>query len=181
MNIIIVDKNDNQIGVKERDAIDRDNDIYRVSCLWLFNHHGNILLAQRAFSKRHDPGMWGPAVAGTIEEGETYEGNIVKETEEEIGVTGLAMTKGDKVFRDGNRRHFTQRFFAVTDLDITDFRPDPREVHSIRWWEREEFENALREHPEEFLPSLKKEGALDSVWRWFEQKQEGGRSYELEV
>lgn len=172
MNIIIVDENDNQIGVKERDAVDRDNDIYRVSCLWLFNSHGEILLAQRAFTKRHDPGTWGPAVAGTIEEGETYESNIVKETEEEIGISGLSMVKGDKVFRDGNRRHFTQRFFAITDLDIHDFRPDPREVHSTRWWKREEFESALHKHPENFLPSLKKEGALDSIWNWFNQKPE---------
>ena len=31
----------------------------------------------RSFTKSHDPGKWGPAVAGTVEEGETY--NFLKE------------------------------------------------------------------------------------------------------
>lgn len=92
--IIIVDENDTIIGHKNRDSME-DGDMYRVSALWIQNSKGDILLAQRSFDKRNDPGKWGPAVAGTVEEGETYESNIIKEAEEEIG---LKNSHFDKAF-----------------------------------------------------------------------------------
>ena len=66
--IIIVDKEDNIIGYKDRYKLD-PSDIYRVSALWLTNSKEDILLAQRSFDKKHYPGKWGPAVAGTVKKG----------------------------------------------------------------------------------------------------------------
>ena len=59
-DIIIVDENDNIIGHKKRGTLDK-KDIYRVSALWIQNPKGDILLAQRKFTKKHHPGRWGPA------------------------------------------------------------------------------------------------------------------------
>ena len=67
--IIIVNEDDNQIGLKERGTLNDDGDIYRVSGLWVVNLKGDILLAQRGFSKTNHPGEWGVAVSGTVEEG----------------------------------------------------------------------------------------------------------------
>lgn len=47
---IIVDKDDNVVGAKERNEIVQ-SDIYRVSCLWLRNLKGDVLLAQRRLIK----------------------------------------------------------------------------------------------------------------------------------
>ncbi len=47
LQIIVVDENDNVIGSKSRDEIDYSKDIYRVSCLWVTNPKGEVLLAQR--------------------------------------------------------------------------------------------------------------------------------------
>ena len=88
MKIPIVNEQEEIIGYKERD--DRnDKDIIRITGLWVTNKERNILLARRSFNKKHHPGVWGPAVSGTVEEGETYESNIIKEAEEEIGLTGF--------------------------------------------------------------------------------------------
>lgn len=52
--IPIVNDNDKIIGYKPRD--DRNTkDMYRVSALWITNSKGDILLAQRAFTKKHNP------------------------------------------------------------------------------------------------------------------------------
>lgn len=70
--MILVDDNDQEIGQKlKRDRV--VSDIYRVSALWIKNSRGESLLARRGFNKRTDPGVWGPAVAGTVEIGETYD------------------------------------------------------------------------------------------------------------
>jgi len=70
--IHIVDENDRLIGVKNRAAIGYAKDIYRVSALWLTNPDGYVLLAKRANQKDKEPGVWGPAVSGTVEENEDY-------------------------------------------------------------------------------------------------------------
>jgi len=98
MKRIIVDKNDRVIGAKESQDIDFLNEIYRVSALWLWNSSGEVLVAQRKKSKGNDAGKWGPSVAGTVEEGESYEQNIVKEVEEEIGVRGVEISLDKKHF-----------------------------------------------------------------------------------
>src|SRR3989344_2570418 len=111
---IIVDEHDNPIGLKDREDITSE-DIYRVSLLWITNSKGEILLARRAYTKSHDPGKWGPAVAGTVEEGETYESNIIKEAEEELGLTNLKLVSGARLRKRTNYNYFVQQFSIVLD------------------------------------------------------------------
>lgn len=116
--IIIVNENDEIIGYKPRDSLNRQ-DIYRVSALWIKNSKGDILLAQRSFSKKHHPGKWGPAAAGTVEDGETYDSNIIKEAEEELGLTGYRFENGPKALVSGNYPYFRQFYtlFLMKRLD----------------------------------------------------------------
>ena len=83
----IVNENDEIIDYKPRNEIDYKKDYYRIGCLWLTNSKGEVLLAQRLLTKDKDPGMWGPSAAGTLEKGESYESNIYKEAEEELGLS----------------------------------------------------------------------------------------------
>lgn len=78
MKIPVVNEQDEIIDYKDRSVLD-PRDLCHVTGLWVTDSDGNILLAQRSFKKKHDPGIWGPAVSGTVEEGETYESNIIKE------------------------------------------------------------------------------------------------------
>ena len=166
MNIIIVDENDNPVGVRARGERGRGapSGIYRVASLWLTNSRGEILLAQRALTK-NDPGKWVPPVNGTVEEGETYESNILKEIVEELGVTDLHPKPAHKFFRvELDRRYFVQFFEDVTDKAIADFYPDPYEIMGLRWWTEEELRTAVREHPENFVTYIvDKYGAEPSV------------------
>lgn len=150
--IIIVDEKDNIIGSKERDKV--KGEIYRVSALWLKNPKNQFLLARRAFSKTNNPGKWGPAVAGTVEEGESYEENIIKEAEEEIGLRNLKIKKGAKVYSGGKYKHFTQLYTTTTDKIDLDFNKE--EIAEIKWFSNEEFLEQFNSHPEEFLENMKK-------------------------
>ncbi|MEK7447259.1 MAG: NUDIX domain-containing protein [Patescibacteria group bacterium] len=154
--IIVVDENDNEIGVKERSEITHD-DIYRVSGLWLTNSRGEILLAQRSLKKdkAHDPGKWGPAVAGTVEDGETYEANIEKEIEEELGVKGLDLKKTEKKFRDtGVRRYFVQVFTSILDRPAEDFIISKNEVEQVKWFSKAELRKWFQEKPDDFISTM---------------------------
>ena len=124
--IVVVDENDIEIGFQDRN--DDGNFICRVSALWLTNSKGEILMAQRALTKKWGAGKWATAVAGTVDEGETYDSNIVKEIYEELGVTlGLEnLTRGSKFFVRGSHDYFLQWYFATLDKAIKEFTVPPK-------------------------------------------------------
>jgi isopentenyldiphosphate isomerase len=125
----VVDGNDEYIGDKERSELDFQKDIYRVAALWLTNSANEVLIAQRKFSKDRDPGLWGPAVAGTVEPGETYETNIYKEAEEEIGLSGLVFTLGPKLRVKTPRNYFCQ-------------------------WYKDKLVQEVAQQPEKYIPTM---------------------------
>jgi len=155
----VVDKNDNIIGIKDRSEIDFNKDIYRVSALWLTNSKGEVLIAQRKLTKDRDPGLWGPAVAGTIEKGETYESNIYKEAEEEIGLTGVKFKTGPKLFvspKDAPtpRSFFGQWFFGECDLAADKFILQEEEVEAVKWIKPKDLKQDIQQHPEIYTPTM---------------------------
>jgi isopentenyl-diphosphate delta-isomerase len=153
--IIVVNEKDEIIGYKERD--DKNNsDISRVSALWIFNSNKDVLLAQRSILKTRSPGKWGPAVAGTIEEGETYESNIIKETAEEIGlqIEESQLSIGKKKFFQPEHPYFGQMFYLESDLSVSEFHPREGEVEQVKWVKLDELSVWLENSKEEFTPSM---------------------------
>ena len=153
--IVVVNEKDDVIGFKERESL-KSEEIYRVSALWITNNKGEILLARRAFSKSHDPGKWGPAVAGTIEEGETYESNIVKEAEEELGIKNIKFSKVDKVRGVfGEHNYFCQWYLANINKKLSEFKVRREEVAEIKWFSKQELLTEFKKNPDEFLTTMK--------------------------
>lgn len=155
LKVIIVDKNDNVIGLKERENLKND-DLYRVSALWIESSKEEVLLARRALTKSHDPGKWGPAVARTLEEGETYDLGILKGAEKEVGLKNIKFKKGSKVKIKlaGRLRYFLQWYLAEIDKPAREFKIQKSEVEEVRWFSKDELEKKLRENPNEFIYSV---------------------------
>lgn len=153
--IIIVDNNDNIIGSKLRSEIDYKKDIHRVSAVFVTNSNEQVLITHRKLTKDTNPGLWGPAVAGTVEEGETYEENAYKEAEEEIGLTGVELKVGPKRYREKPRAHFTQWFLYNGDIDIKDLTIQEDEVEQIVWADKETLINDTKENPGKYVRGFK--------------------------
>lgn len=149
-DLIIVNEKDNVIGYKAREDV-KHKDIYRVSALWIKNSKGEFLLAKRALTKKNNPGKWGPAVAGTIEQGETYKENMYKETEEELGLKNIKLEKGPKIRVTGEHNFFTQWYLLTLDKNLEYFTIQEEEVDQIKWFTKEEFEKQIKENPSDFL------------------------------
>lgn len=153
MKIPIVDESDNVIEYRERDNKDMES-IYRVSSLWITDINGKILLARRAFNKSHDPGKWGPAVAETVEEGETYEENIIKEACEELGLKDIKPVIGLKKRKRTKWNYFSQEFLLTLPADFADFKVAEDEVAEVKWFLPEELKKKLKENPDDFLKGI---------------------------
>lgn len=150
----IVNDDDVIIGHKERHAIDWKRDIYRIGAVWLTNSKGEVLIAQRLLTKDKDPGKWGPAAAGTLEEGETYESNAYKEAEEEIGLKGVPLRKGPKQRFHEPRESFCQWYLGSCDWPAEQFVPQPTEVERVKWVTLDWLRKDVARRPEDYTPSF---------------------------
>ena len=149
--IVIVNEDDKIIGFKNRKKL-CTSDIYRVSALWIVNDHGQILLSQRDVHKKIDPGKWGPAVSGTIEKGEGYLQNIIKETREEIGIdlVKYAFKEIDKIHTVLEYNFFCQWYLLRQNIKIDDLMRQKNEVMDIKWFDKNEFSDNLKKYPEKY-------------------------------
>lgn len=145
---IIVNEQDEIIGHKHRHEIWPD-DIYRVAALWIENSKGEVLLAQRGFTKKNNPGKWWPAVAGTIDKWESYEENIYKEAEEELGIVGKTFSFVTKVYNPWPKFfYFCSWYELLLDRKIEDFVLEYPQVESVRWFRKDEIKNMIENSPE---------------------------------
>jgi isopentenyl-diphosphate delta-isomerase len=82
----IVNDHDEVIGQADKTEIEEKGLICRVAFVMLRNHRGDLLLHQRAATKRAYPLYWSGAAAGHVNAGETYEEAAHRELREELGI-----------------------------------------------------------------------------------------------
>jgi isopentenyldiphosphate isomerase len=153
MLIPIVNEDDEIIGYKERNEIQTE-DTYRIAALWIVNEFGETLLTQRAATKSHNPDKRTVAVNGTVEQGETYEENIIHETQEEIGIS---ISSPHLILKEKSTSagwtHFVS-LFLIQLPKATPFVFDPREVQATKRVSLVELEQRLEEKPDDFVGSF---------------------------
>lgn len=152
--IPIVNEEDCEIGSIEKNKFDKTKgDIYRTVSLILLNKNREILIQRRALTKSTYAGKWDfSAVAGHVRLGETYLDAIKRETEEEIGLTGIVFKELEKTFTEtaDNKRRFTQIFSAVVDISISELRIPENEVAEVKFISMNELKNMYLHNSKEF-------------------------------
>lgn len=154
--VIVVNREDEIVDYRDRNDWNT-SDIIRVAALWIYNSENQVLIAQRSLNKVRSPGLWAMSVAGTVEEGENYESNIIKETEEEVGLTIKAedLVLAPKNFIDVEHAYFVQMYFLKLDFPVTDFNPRVGEVEQVKWISLEELSTWFADRPQDFTPAFK--------------------------
>lgn len=130
----------------------------KVALIWLINEKDEVLLARRASHLDTDAGVWGPSVSGGVDEGETYQETVVREAQEEIGLTPGTFSPihlFDEAYdhEDGKGREFGV-FYARVDSSVIDkLALEPDEVAEVRWATIDVLEDELSQKPETIIIS----------------------------
>jgi len=85
--VILVDENDNQIGLMPKMEAHEKAVLHRAFSVFVFNSSNELMLQQRALHKYHSPGLWTNTCCSHQREGE---GNVqagMRRLQEEMGFT----------------------------------------------------------------------------------------------
>lgn len=84
--LILVDENDNEIGLMEKLAVHQTGSLHRAFSVFIFNTKGELLLQQRADDKYHSGGLWTNTCCSHPVNGEEIKATIKKRLKEEMGI-----------------------------------------------------------------------------------------------
>ena len=88
--VILVDKNDNQIGTMEKMEAHKKALLHRAISVFIYNSKGEILIQRRALNKYHSSGLWANACCSHPFPGETnVEAGVLSVNHENVFRVGL--------------------------------------------------------------------------------------------
>lgn len=126
-----VDRHDQPLGALPRADLRERGLIGRGTYILLFNSAGELCVHRRTLSKAVYPGYWDVAAGGMVQNGESYELSAARELEEELGVSGVALSAHERFFFDQpDNRLWCAVFSAVWDGPL---KLQPEEVLEARF------------------------------------------------
>jgi isopentenyl-diphosphate Delta-isomerase len=156
-NVILVDTNDNPIGLEEKVKCHLPNGkLHRAFTALLFDNEGRLLLTKRSSRKMLWPGDWDGTVASHPRENETYISSAERRMPEEIGI----MCKFDYLFKFeyhvpykdvGSENEICGTLIGIIE-NSSKFNLVKEEISETKWIRPIEMINELKKNPENYCP-----------------------------
>jgi isopentenyl-diphosphate delta-isomerase len=154
--IVLVDENDTPTGTARKLAAHHnDTRRHRAFSVFLFDSKGNLLLQQRAFSKKTWPGVWSNSCCGHVMLHERVENAARRRLRYELGIklTKLTVVLPDFRYRAEKDGVVENEFCPVLVGFVSgEPRPNPIEVNDTRWVRWDKFLDDVRDPANGFSP-----------------------------
>lgn len=131
-----------------------------------------VLLQQRSANKKLWPNLWDVTAGGHVLTGEFGYQAAIRETKEEIGI---AINKNDLEFigstvsannsGDIINKHFNEYYIVHKDIDIKDIVLQKEEVQDIKWFDKEEVIEKIKNNYETLTDKV---GCWNYLLKYFE-------------
>jgi isopentenyl-diphosphate delta-isomerase len=150
--VILVDENDNPVGVGEKMETHKKGLLHRAFSVFIFNAKGEMLLQQRAIGKYHSSGLWTNACCSHPYPGEETLVAAQRRLKEEVGFNTPLEKVFDFVYRaefdNGLTEHeFDHVFVGEYDGSI-DFNKE--EVMDVCYKNMKDVRHSLQTHPQKY-------------------------------
>lgn len=84
--LILVDENDNEIGLKDKLSVHREGLLHRAFSVFIFNSNDELLLQQRANEKYHSGGLWSNTCCSHPNSSEEISETVARRLHEEMEI-----------------------------------------------------------------------------------------------
>jgi|SRR5579871_608999 len=151
-NVVLVNENDEQVGVMEKMEAHRKALLHRAFSVFIFNDKGDMLLQQRAKNKYHSGGLWTNACCSHPFPGEDILIGAERRLKEELGFTTSLRKLFDFIYKSGFENGLTEFEFDHVFVGYynSSIFPNDNEVSDYCFMNMEEIEASLKNHPEKF-------------------------------
>lgn len=156
-NVILVDKNDNPIGLEEKVKCHLPNGkLHRAFTALLFDKQSNLVLTKRSTSKMLWPGDWDGTVASHPRESETYISSAERRMPEEVGISCsfdyLFKFEYHVPYKDvGSENEICGTVLGIVDKSLK-FNLVEDEISEIKWISANELKTELEKNPDNYCP-----------------------------
>jgi isopentenyl-diphosphate delta-isomerase type 1 len=154
--IVLVDDNGTPVGVAPKlESHNAETKLHLAFSIFLFNSRGQVLLQQRAMTKKTWPGVWSNSCCGHVMLNESTEHAAVRRLKKELGITAEQLTIVLPDFRyraekDGVvENEICPVLVGLCDSDPI---PDAAEVAAYRWIDWNEFVASLDDPANDISP-----------------------------
>lgn len=148
----VFDEDNNFLGYcLERSQVHDENLWHRHVSAWIMNYNGDVLLQQRSFSKKKNPGKWAKT-GGHVDASESCSESIKREVYEEIGleVNDDEIVNIEIFKSNSNEHYFSYGYIFFTDFEVDDFMLQESEVSGVKYFTIEELEEIRRKDDKNF-------------------------------
>lgn len=162
--VILVDKKNNQIGVADKETVhSTTTPLHRAFSLFIFNNKRQLLVTQRALSKKTFPGVWTNSVCGHVSPGEETIDAVRRRTKDELGIAleGVKETAPYR-YRFADASSIVENEICPIFIGFTNEDPkqNESEVEAWKWIDWKEFLKTIKEHPGTYSPWSEEEAII---------------------
>jgi isopentenyl-diphosphate delta-isomerase len=167
--LILVDEENNQIGIGEKMAVHRQGALHRCFSIFVFNDKNQLLLQKRSQSKYHSGGLWTNTCCGHPIDGEPVEKAAHRRLAEEMGFDTDMKEAFSFIYKaklnSGLTEHEYDHVFVGRYTGVVT--PNPEEADGFEWedidfvmsdmdtnperytvWSKIAFRELTRKHPD---------------------------------
>lgn len=155
--MILVDAQDNEIGVCEKMEAHQRGLLHRAFSIFILNSRNELMLQQRALDKYHSGGLWTNTCCSHPRPGEELLNAANRRLNEEMGMRCSMKPIFSFIYKTQFENGLYEHELDHVFLGITDNTPiiNSGEVHNWKYLSIQETENEVKERPEQFTPWFK--------------------------
>ena len=143
--VILVDKNDNQVGLMPKLEAHEKGLLHRAFSIFIFNSKYELLLQKRASSKYHSGGLWTNTCCSHPREGEDTLDAANRRLDEEMGIKTSLRKVYDFIYKAELDNQLTEHEFDHVFYGVCDNDPilNKDEAEDFKWVDMETLNNDI--------------------------------------
>ena len=155
--VILVDNNDNQIGLMPKLEAHEKGVLHRAFSVFIFNNHGELMLQRRALSKYHSPGLWTNTCCSHQRDGESNISSGKRRLKEEMGFDTELFEKTSFIYKAKFDNGLIEHEFDHVLVGSYNHSPiiNSIEVDSWKWMSLENVKKDINDHPDNYTAWFK--------------------------
>ena len=150
--VILVDKNDNQVGLMPKLEAHEKGVLHRAFSIFIFNSKYELLLQKRASSKYHSGGLWTNTCCSHPREGEETLDAANRRLDEEMGIKTSLRKVYDFIYKAELDNQLTEHEFDHVFYGVCDNDPilNKDEAEDFKWVDMETLNNDIIKNEDDY-------------------------------